>query len=171
MADSQILLAEHDGVYVLKLVGNVRFTICHILDNALCDIVEKSTQPVVVDLTQATMLDSTTLGVLAQIAISGKDRFGVRPNILVSNSDVKRILLGVCFDQVFSILEKEEASGVDGFVFSAIDDNLQADEAELQEKVLNAHRTLCDLSEKNRDTFQNVLETLEEQAKQSKKDK
>ena len=70
MSDCRICAASDGGAHILRLEGDVRLTMCTALDNYFQNIFS---QPdfvsVWVDLTEAKGLDSTTLGMLAQLAI------------------------------------------------------------------------------------------------------
>ena len=73
MAGYKILQAEKQGIYVLKFIGEIRLNLCSTLDN----LVESITQDpqfktVVVDLTETEIIDSTTLGLLAKIAMAAR---------------------------------------------------------------------------------------------------
>jgi len=72
MSSGEIKVAAHDGVYVIKMEGDVRLTLCLSFD----DFIEKMFDApdfcsVVFDLSDAQAIDSTTLGLMAKISIKG----------------------------------------------------------------------------------------------------
>ena len=65
----RILAAEHEGAYALKMVGDVRVSLCATIDDYLQHMFEDSSfDSVLVDLCEAEGIDSTTLGLLAKLA-------------------------------------------------------------------------------------------------------
>ena len=66
----RILVGDHDGVYVLRFEGDVRVTLSGSFDHYMERIlVDGSLDSVLVDLTDAIAIDSTSLGVLAKLSI------------------------------------------------------------------------------------------------------
>ena len=79
MSDCRICAASNEGAHVLKLEGDVRLTMCTALDQYFQSMfAEPGFMSVWVDVTEADGLDSTTLGMLAQLAIQTKERFDFR---------------------------------------------------------------------------------------------
>ena len=69
MADGKVLHASHDGVHVLRYIGDIRYTLTPSI-NRFLEGVFAGPKPAgfVIDLTQADSIDSTNLGQLARIA-------------------------------------------------------------------------------------------------------
>ena len=59
---------------------------------------------VLIDLSQAEGIDSTTLGQLAKISILCRERFGITPTIASPNKSITKLLLSMGFDEVFHII-------------------------------------------------------------------
>ncbi len=167
MATDQVLFAQEDDFLVLKFVGNINFMLCPAVDNFLKGILKtKSDHPILVDLIETTGIDSTALGLLAQIAIHSNKTLKQKPGLFVSNQDVLMVLKGMSFEKVFNILEQTiDPSGE----FREIKP-VSLDKEEMTDRILAAHKTLMSLSEENKSKFQNVIELLEEQAKQQDSD-
>ena len=107
----QVSFAFSDGVYVLKFKGDIRFQICASVDRFIQKIFHESEHAtVIVDLTEASAVDSTALGVLAQIAIHTRRAQDTRPTILVNAPDMLAVLRAVSFDKVFHLLPNATAS-------------------------------------------------------------
>ena len=154
----RILVAHHDGVYLMKFVGDVRVTLCAAVD-AFLDTMLSNPQfkSVVVDLSRTTGIDSTSLGILAKLSIRTRERFGFVPTLVSTNSDITRVLNTMGFDDVFHIVEKpiehkEQFGELHPF---------DCDEEDMRQRVLDAHRVLMSLNESNREAFQDLVETLE----------
>jgi anti-anti-sigma factor len=158
MSPGRILVGDHDGVYVLKFTGDVRVTLCATVDAFLRDLLRSDDfASVLVDLTDAEGIDSTSLGLLARLSIETKRRIGAVPTIVSTNPDITRVLLTMGFDDVFRIVE-EPLEDVGQLGELAV---LEADEDDLRRRVLDAHRTLMDLNETNRESFRDLVTALE----------
>lgn len=158
MQAGKILVAEHAGAFVVKLVGDVRLTLCTTIDEFFENMFSSPQFiSVVVDLTEAEGVDSTTLGLLAKLAVQAKQRYQLMPVILSTNRDITRLLKSMGFSRVFDIREEP-----------LINDQMLGElpvardtEAGMRDKVIEAHRVLMGLSEKNRVEFSELVSTLE----------
>lgn len=158
MKAGQILVADHNGVYVIKMVGDVRLTLCISFDQFI-DAMFKSESftSVLFDLSEAEAIDSTTLGLMAKISILGQERRGITPVILASNPSIQRILQTMGFGDIFTIVDKLDAPVLAEQPLNCIN----CDEREVKEKVLEAHKILMGLNASNADTFRNLVNMLE----------
>jgi anti-anti-sigma factor len=154
----RILVGEHDGVYVLKFTGDVRVTLCATMDVFLRSLLDRDDfRTVFVDLTDTDGIDSTSLGLLAKLSLETQRRFGIVPTLVSTNPDITRILRTMGFDDVFHILEEPlTETGQLGEL-----PEVEADEEEARRRVLDAHRTLMDLNEHNRESFRDLVAALE----------
>ncbi len=158
MSSGKILFAEHSGNYLLKFVGDVRLTLCSALDQFLANTLEsEGFKTVLIDLTETEGIDSTSLGLLAKISVKLKQCHQQLPTIISTNDDVTRILLSMGFDKVFVLLS--EPLGKLGDLQQL--DELQESESEVRQRILEAHRTLMDLNEHNREAFRDLVRSLE----------
>jgi anti-anti-sigma regulatory factor len=114
MKPGQILVADYNGVYVIKMVGDVRLTFCVSFDHFIevmygrADFIS-----VLFDLSEAEAIDSTTLGLMAKISILGQEIHHSMPVILASKqveSQVKGKVL-----EAHKILMGLNASNADTF--------------------------------------------------------
>ena len=158
----RILVARHDGVYLMKFVGDVRVTLCAavdaFLDAMLSDAEFKS---VVVDLSRTSGIDSTSLGILAKLSIRTRERFGFVPTLVSTHPDITRVLMTMGFDDVFRIVTQPiEHKDQFGELHP-----LNCSEEDMRQRVLDAHRILMSLNESNREAFQDLVETLEAAAR------
>ncbi len=158
MLSGRILYAVHNGTYVIKFVGDVRVPLCACLEGFLERMfADGSLHSVLIDLTETTGIDSTALGLIAKIAVSLKERLKRKPVILSTNPDVNRILSSMGFDRVFLILEKTPDIHEPLSELQLTEPSQQ----ELTRNVIEAHRVLMGLNEKNRNTFRDLVEALE----------
>lgn len=156
----RILVSDHDGVHVMLFRGDVRLTLCAAMDEYLERILaEPCMRSVVVDLSEAESIDSTSLGLLAKLSIETGRRFGYRPTLVSTQPDITRILETMGLDEVFNVvhepLSREEQLG-DLPPCAASEDQVRA-------RVLEAHRVLMSLNEHNREAFRDLVAALEEE--------
>lgn len=164
MASGNVYYAKHNGVLVLKFVGEIRYTmgdsyrISASLDQFLERLFEqKDVENIVIDLTETESIDSTNLGLLAKIAQFSEDQLGRKCSIISTNEDINAIIESVGFDQVFLILQDSDQPDVE------LENVPEADAAdrELAHMLLDAHRALTSLNDKNKEMFKNVVQLLE----------
>jgi anti-anti-sigma factor len=158
MSSGKILFAEQTGSYLLKFVGDVRLTLCSTLDQFLASTLENEDfKSILIDLTEAEGIDSTSLGLLAKISVKLKRDHQQRPTIISTNEDITRILLSMGFDKVFILLSEplNEAGELQML------DELQESEELVRQRILEAHRVLMDLNQHNREAFRDLVRSLE----------
>lgn len=158
MSKCKVLQAESSGVYVLKLVGEVRLNSCSSIDASIDAITQDpSFATLVVDLSETALIDSTTLGLLAKLAVKARAKSHFMPSIISTNPDITRILRTMGFETVFIILNEP----VDTHAALVELSQKELDEEALRTKVLCAHRVLMELNEHNREQFKDLVRTLE----------
>ncbi len=160
MKQGQILDAETDTTYVLKLVGDVRLTLSTTLERCIQKMLAAGNyQQVVVDLTDTEGIDSTSLGMLAKLSIHVQNTMGFVPLLVYGSDDIHRILVSMGFaNEVYIMLEEKDMAGTPTRAVAALD----SDEAEIRERVLEAHRVLMSLNEQNEATFRDLVCALEQ---------
>jgi len=156
----KILVAEENGVYLLKLIGDVRMTLCASLNSYIETIFQRgNVVDVIVDLLEAEGVDSTALGLLAKLAIHSEKHYGIKPTVFCNNEGIYRTLVGMGLEDVFDIVQKSPE----------LLENLQelhdinADVEHLRQQVLEAHRLLSLLNPKNQREFVDLIRSLEQQ--------
>lgn len=158
MINGKVLHASHDGIHVLRFVGDIRYTLSPSIDRFVKQLFSGPPPAgFVIDLTETDSIDSTNLGLLARIANLMKNQNGSRVTILSDRTDINAVLISMAFDEVFDIVshalfecgaEKELA-------------RQDSDKETLTRTVLEAHRALMDLSEHNEKMFRDVVTALE----------
>ncbi|MFC0269698.1 STAS domain-containing protein [Kushneria aurantia] len=160
MDEGRLQAAFEDGVFVLKLTGDVRLTLCATLDQQVEPLAELAgLERVIIDLREVTNMDSTALGFLAKIALAVQGRINARPLVMVEHPDVRRMLDVMGLRSYVTIIDAPLAE-------PACFDELPAresDEEELRRRVIEAHRTLASINEHNRIEFQPLIDLLESQ--------
>src|SRR5690554_3039969 len=111
MAGYKILQAEQQGIYVLKFIGEIRLNLCSTLDNLVESITrDPAFKTVVIDLTETEIIDSTTLGLLAKIALAAQKQSHFLPTLISTNPDITRIITSMGFDRIFIIVREPARS-------------------------------------------------------------
>ncbi|MBV1883153.1 MAG: STAS domain-containing protein [Pseudomonadales bacterium] len=163
MLSGKMLYAVHNGTYVIQLCGDVRLSMCSALDHFLDAMFEDPVlSSVLIDLCEADGIDSTTLGLLAKISVSSQAKFQRLPTIISTRPDISRILESMGFESVFNIVH-EKTNSANSQTPECVNEvpAWESSEQEVCCKVLEAHRTLMQLNEQNKNTFQHVVAALE----------
>lgn len=159
MQPGQILVADHNGVHVIKLVGDVRLTLCISFDQFIDSMFSHDQFcSILFDLTEAEAIDSTTLGLMAKISILAQERKHIVPVVVSVNPGISRLLESMGFDDIFEIIHHLDAPLENNATELPM---ANMDEREAHSKVLEAHRILMSLNEQNRETFRDLVQTLE----------
>lgn len=158
MREGQILVAEHQGVYVIRLIGDVRLTLCVSFDSFIEKMFsDERFVSVVFDLTGAEAIDSTTLGLMAKISLLARDRFDLVPTVVSNNPSIDRLLKTMGFADIFCIVAEGAADIANAETLCVDCDN----EKEVKQRVLEAHRILVGLNPSNQEAFNDLIATLE----------
>jgi anti-anti-sigma factor len=158
MQEGRILAANQDGAYVIRLVGDVRLTLCTTMDDFFKRMFDDPEfASVWVDLCDVEGIDSTTLGLLAKLALKVKERFGFEPAIYSCDPGINRLLKSMAFHHLFE-LHEESCSNPDDIAEIPC---VKSNEESVKQKVIEAHRVLMGISDENRDRFKDLLTALE----------
>ena len=155
----RMLAADYEGVYELKLVGDVRLTLGATVNDYLDRMFrDPGFKAVLVDLSEADSIDSTSLGVLAKLSIRAAERFSYVPTLVSTRPDITRILTTMGFDEAFNIIETPLERTAQLIELPRL---ASAGEDELRGQVIDAHRTLMSMNARNREIFTDLVATLE----------
>ncbi len=158
MKSDTIYVAEHEGVNVIRMVGDVRLTLCLSFDAFIDHILsQKNFKSVVFDLTQARAIDSTTLGLMAKIAILGQRKQHPKPLVISSDTGITRLLVSMGFEDIFHIVDHADMHVQADIPLAA---NIEEEQA-IKNTILNAHKTLSEMNDLNEQTFKELINTLE----------
>lgn len=158
MQSGQIMVGAHQGIYVIKLVGDVRLNLCTSFDNFIDNMfAHDDFSDVVFDLHDAEGVDSTTLGLMAKVAIRALERGCQKPLALSADPGIRHLLDAMGFEALIEVSREHRD-------YATEPEPLQCknpDECAAREKVLEAHRVLMSLNENNAETFRDLVHTLE----------
>ena len=148
---------KQGSVYILKLMGDVRYTMGCALGDFLDNLFTRTDyDDIIVDLTEAHSIDSTSLGLLAKIANFNQRRFAHKTTLLSTNPDVNQILDTMGFYDIFTI--RDTGAAITATLQPLLDQGPCKDE--LTRIVFEAHQTLSELNARNQEAFRGVIEQL-----------
>lgn len=154
----KILYANQDGVHVLKFVGDVRLTLGPTISSFLEHLKKDDNfKSMIVDVSAADTIDSTSLGLIAKVAISTREKFDSPTTIVSPNEDITRVLESMAMEEVCMISREEPSLTPE---LTELPQEIAADDV-LREQVLDAHKVLMGLSDENCDKFRDLVDALE----------
>ena len=160
--DGRVLHASHDNIHVLRFIGEIRYTLSPSIERFLEGIFAgPAPAGFVVDLTETDSIDSTNLGLLAGIARRMQALAAPRVTIVSNRTEINSVLISMALDEVFDIVEE---GGIQTGMAREVP-RQNADRKTLVRTLIDAHRTLMELSEQNHEMFRDVVASLEKNSK------
>jgi len=158
MDNGNVLHASHDNVHVLRFIGDIRYTLSPSIDRFLEGIFAGPRPTAfIIDLTETDSIDSTNLGLLARIAKRMQTLGDQRVTVVSNRPDINSVLASMALDEVFDIVESADLETAAAQAMP----RENTDRETLTRTLIDAHRTLMDLNEHNREMFQDVVTYLE----------
>jgi anti-anti-sigma factor len=158
MSVGKILVSDNDGNYLLKLIGDVRVTLCGSLNRHMETIFgSKDVKKVVVDMLEAEGLDSTTLGLMAKLGMYCRKEYGINVQVFCQNPSILRTLDCMGFEEIFDIIE--EVPTIEAHLHSI--ESVSPEVDEIRRQVVEAHRLLMQLNPENSKEFTDLIRALE----------
>lgn len=161
MTDCQVLHASHNDIHVLRFIGDMRYTVSPSIERYLEEIFTDNTPAgFVVDLTETDSIDSTNLGLLVRIdkRLRAHDLPGL--TVVSNRADINSILRSMALDEVFDIVEESALETGEAQEVPRERDGREV----LARSLIDSHRALMDLNERNREMFRDVVSSLEKNA-------
>ncbi len=158
MNKGKILVGESEGNYLIKMAGDVRVTLCTSLNQYINTIFKASdVNSVLVDLRDVDGLDSTTLGLLAKLALSCQRMYQLTPLLFCTNEGVLKTLEVMALDEYFEVVRSHDASD------TALEElPCSPDEERARQDVLEAHRLLIEINPDCEAEFIDLIQYLED---------
>jgi anti-anti-sigma factor len=159
----EVLYGEGESTVLLMLRGRVHYLMAKSL-RALADEIgiRARDATVVIDVSDVEAIDSTGMGLLARIGRKTLER-GRRSVLVCPDNDVAICLRSAAFDRLFLVLKERPGAEPMDLRHVALDTESAGPEA-LGSVMLEAHRDLAELSDKNQRAFADVIALLEAQA-------
>jgi anti-anti-sigma factor len=160
MKKYQILFAQKDHTWFIRLIGRMRHP-AGIELNRLFKILKKRADilHILVDLTEATYIDSTNLGTLARIAQYLTQRGEGRMTLLSSHRDINLFLDSMNFEKIAFIIR--HPVHITDTVTELPD--ISVNQQEQIKIMLAAHKALVKLDDSNEPVYRNVIDSLEDE--------
>ena len=140
----------------MKLEGDVRLTLCARVDAFLDSMFSHPFASVVVDINDAEGIDSTTLGLLAKLAIRARGERDIQPTLFSANPDLTRVVRSMGLDRVFTIVE-----AMPDVCAEAELPEVDASDETIRRQVLDAHQVLMNLDHRNVTAFKDLVAALQ----------
>jgi anti-anti-sigma factor len=161
MPKGRYLFAKENKTLFFKLEGTLKYTESLSFDAFIDSLIQKQDfDEAVFDLTEVIYLDSTNLGIIAKIGEYLLERYGKRTTLISTNEDVNEVLRSVGFDEVFILIDdpSERIRKVD-----EIPNKAEDTDKDTGNMILEAHKNLIRINEKNRETFQDIVDLMEKE--------
>ena len=161
MAEGRILHGSHEGVQVLRYQGEVRYTLCPALDALIQEqLKSKELRGFVVDLTAVDAIDSTNLGILARLTGMMQKRKLPKVTLVSNRPAINEVVEGMGLEKVFHMVSE---SGMEPEKMREVSGKIPRDE-DVPRLLIESHRALMALNERNRDQFRDVVKAFETEA-------
>ncbi len=160
-----VLHGCHEGVHVLRLVGDVRYPVASSVTGLVTRVFDDDeVTDFVVDLSESTSIDSTNLGVLARLGIRVNRTCGHPATVITADPHIRELLESMGISGVCQVVDHGPTTDIST---TAVIESEPVEQDQLARVMLDAHRALMDLSNSNHDQFVEVVRALETAAKQS----
>ncbi len=161
MSVAQVESGLHAGLAVLKLSGELRHPLADAIERAGERLLaDGSARQLLFDLSAASFMDSTVIGLLVSLARDAEQRGLPRPGLSSSHPEIRGLLRNLRLDLAFHLLYALPFADIalqpDQVGANAADEPLQ--QAQL---VLKAHRALIEADPANAEQFGELVRMLE----------
>jgi len=151
-----------------KLTGNLKYTSASKFDTFLDKLFDCNPdfEEVLVDLSETAFLDSTNLGFLASIAEFMSEKYDKKVAIYSPKEDINKILESVGFNEVFDLVTDIDKQECD---LTEVSSEAGAANRSCSKMMLDAHKALINVCNKNADKFCNVVDLLQKSVDEEKR--
>ncbi len=161
MAEDKVLFALRDNTCFIKLVGEAKYSTTAGFDTFINELFERNdVEDVLVDLTETSYIDSTSLGELTKISSFLVESRHRRPTLVSTRETINSTIQGLGLDRVFVVLYDMNGLPDCGVELQRIPE-VDVDERKNACRILEAHRCLMSLNEKTGRIFRSVVDAFE----------
>ena len=158
MSVGKILVSDDQGNYLLKLIGDVRVTLCGSLNHHMETIFgRQDVKNVIVDMLEAEGLDSTTLGLMAKLGLHCRKEYGINVQVFCQNPSILRTLDCMGLEDIFDIIQEVPTINAELHSIESVSPEVD----EIRRQVVEAHRLLMELNPDNSKEFIDLIRALE----------
>lgn len=158
----RILHASHEGVQVLRFVGEIRHPLSPPLQRFLDQTLKGKPRGLLIDLSETKIIDSTCLGLLARTAMRMRNQGLGRLIVVSPRADITEVLRSLSLDRLCGIVGEMPLTTIEERILATPG---TPNEDTLLATMLDAHRTLMSMSEHNQQLFKDVVKALEREYK------
>lgn len=158
MSQGKYFCAYQGSSCFIKMSGDIRYTNCAGFKKFLDEIMKKDMfENILYDLSDTENIDSTNLGLIAKNAEFIIEHHNTKPVIVSTNNNITELLNSIGFNMVFQIVRQYKIDED----FQSIPSESLTESKDMGKTLLEAHKKLMEMNEKNRDTFIDVVKALE----------
>lgn len=162
MKNGKILYTKKDTICFIKMYDAIKYSNTSGFDVFIEQLLHDETiTDVLIDLCATTYIDSTNLGLMAEIATFISRKFNRKPKLLSTNVNITSLIENVGFDKVFTLIKSSETYTGNFQKIYPVEQN----EYKKAKMILDAHKNLIALNDTNNQQFKNVVDLLEDQIK------
>ena len=156
----KILIGEFDHSYLVKLRGYIRLTLCASLGRYMERIFGADDNPdqVLIDLSDATGLDSTTLGLIARLALHCQEKFHFKPLVFCDSPALLHDLHTMALDEFLDILPSTPPRPAEMQELPPV----EAPASELKRRIIDAHKLLASINPERETEFLDLVRAIEQ---------
>ncbi len=153
--EGQCLFVQKESTAIFKIIGYLRFN----TSSGLAAKVEtlnlnNEVSEIVIDMTETVFVDSTVLGLIAQLT-----KHPVTPIIIYKNETIYNMLRHLGFHKIFVLSKQDSASGMNS-EFEELTCTASDSKDSLRKRLENAHKLLYEINEQNKIEFGGVVNCL-----------
>ena len=163
--EDRFLYSELEDTIFIMIEGNATMKNSKTLSDLLKQIFDGEKKNLVLEMSKCNYLDSTFLGLIAKCALEIKKKWSSTLYIMNASNMVMNGL---------------KQTGIDKFIEKLEDENLDIEATEIEKSdfserkdktlyILEMHKTLVDLNDKNKETFKNVVDMIEKDLEKQNK--
>jgi anti-anti-sigma factor len=168
MADGRVTYAAEGGWHVLRYFGRVDYTMAPAIERFVENLAHASppARPFVFDVTDASILDSTNLGLIARLVERVRVEGAGRCTVVAKNGDIDDVMRSMGFEEIVDLAEHAPPQvGTPGSDGGPVQQELVTDESasqgEMLRTMLEAHRALIGLDDQDCAQWRDVVTMLE----------
>ncbi len=156
--DGKIYYTMVDTICVIKMVGRIAYRISPNFDLFLEKVKDRSqVKNFVVDLTEATHIDSTNLGLLAKLNRFSRTKSSCPPTIISTNVTINTLLLNIGLSSIFDIVDN--VNDIQS-TFKKLP-HMKDTGDRVARIMLKTHQELAQMSETDKELLKDVVKYLE----------